>query len=386
MRKKLLYVDNRVKYVLSHRMPWLKGTREAGFDVHVTTLTAGDGSRIEDAGFPYHSISKQRRSNNPLHELQLIARLYGLYCQLQPDIIHHITLRSILYGSIANLFLRKPQTVNGVTGLGYLFSSEDPTTRVLRKTVLLALRLLKQRDHIFLFQNPDDQTLFRRHHIANPSSSVLIKGSGVDPEHFAPRPEPSGSPVVLFPVRMLWDKGAQAFVDAARRLKADDVEARFIMVGTTDPDNPAGVSAEQLEKWEEQGIVEWWGYQDDMSEIFGRSHIVCLPSSYREGVPKVLIEAASSGRPIVTTDMPGCREIVRDGENGYLVPPRDGEAVARALKRLIGDSDLRRQMGARGRERVQKEFSVEHVVQSIVEVYENVLGGRSASRCAPHDE
>jgi glycosyltransferase involved in cell wall biosynthesis len=185
---------------------------------------------------------------------------------------------------------------------------------------------------------------------------------------------------------MLWDKGAQAFVDAARRLKADDVEARFIMVGTTDPDNPAGVSAEQLEKWEEQGIVEWWGYQDDMSEIFGRSHIVCLPSSYREGVPKVLIEAASSGRPIVTTDMPGCREIVRDGENGYLVPPRDGEAVARALKRLIGDSDLRRQMGARGRERVQKEFSVEHVVQSIVEVYENVLGGRSASRCAPHDE
>jgi len=375
----ILYVDNRVKYVLSHRVPWLKGAREAGFDVHVTTLTAGDGSRVEDAGFPYHPIAEQRRSNNPFHELQLIARLYALYRRLRPDIIHQITLRSILYGSVVSLFLRAPRIVNGVTGLGYLFSSRDAKIRALRKAVMWALRLLRREDHVFLFQNPDDQSLFQRHHIADPASSVLIKGSGVDTERFARQPEPAGPPVVLFPARMLWHKGVQAFVDAARRLRDEGVEVRFVMVGNTDPDNPAGVSEEQLQEWEEEGVIEWWGYQENMPEVFARSHIVCLPSAYREGVPKVLIEAASCGRPIVTTDMPGCREIVQDEENGYLVLPRDGNAVAQAIRRLVEDSNLRQQMGRRGRERVEEEFSVEQVVQSTVEVYKQMLNKHSSS-------
>ena len=375
MRSKLLYVDNRVKYVLSHRIPWLKGARKAGFEVHVTTLTAGEGSRIEDVGFPYHSISEQRRSNNPLHELQLIARLYGLYRQLQPDIVHHITLRSILYGSVASLFLRRPQIVNGVTGLGYLFSSEDAKIRALRKVVLWVLRLLRRRDHVFLFQNPDDELLFQRHQIADPASSVLIKGSGVDTERFVPQPEPTGPPVVLFPARMLWHKGVQEFVDAARQLKDKGGEARFVMVGDTDPDNPAGVSANQLQQWEDEGVIEWWGYQESMPDVFAQSHVVCLPSAYREGVPKVLIEAASCGRPIVTTDMPGCREIVNDGENGYLVPPQDSTAVVQALTPLIEDAELRRRMGKQGRELVRAEFSVEHVVRSTLEVYEQALKG-----------
>jgi glycosyltransferase involved in cell wall biosynthesis len=373
MTNQILYVDNRVNYVLSHRIPWLRSAREAGFDVHVTTLTAGDGSRIEDVGFPYHSISEQRRSNNPLHELQLIVRLYALYRRLQPDLIHHITLRSILYGSVASLFLRKPRIVNGVTGLGYLFSSQSTKIRVLRRAVLCALRLLRRENHVFLFQNPDDESLFQRHRIADPSSSVLIKGSGVDTEHFARRAEPSGPPVVLFPARMLWHKGVQAFVDAARILKEENVVVRFVMVGNTDPDNPAGVSEEQLSQWEDQGIIEWWGYQENMPEVFGRSHVVCLPSAYREGVPKVLIEAASCGRPIVTTDMPGCREIVQDEENGYLVPPRDGNALAQAVRQLVEDPELRKKMGRRGRERVEAEFSVEHVVQSTVKVYKQIL-------------
>jgi glycosyltransferase involved in cell wall biosynthesis len=380
---RILYVDNRVKYVLSHRIPWLLSARDAGFDVHVTTLTAGDGSRIEDVGFPYHSISEQRRSNNPLHELQLIARLCALYRRLQPDLIHHITLRSILYGGVASLFLRSPQIVNGVTGLGYLFSSQDAKIRMLCKAVLWALRLLRQENHVFLFQNPDDRSLFQKHRIVDPSSSFLIKGSGVDTEKFTPRSEPSGPPVVLFPARMLWHKGVQAFVDAARQLKAEGVDVRFVMVGNTDSDNPAGVSEEKLEEWGDKGIIEWWGYQEDMPGVFARSHIVCLPSAYREGVPKVLIEAASCGRPIVTTDMPGCREIVHDEENGYLVPPRDGRAVARAVRRLLADPNLRRKMGRRGRERVEAEFSVEQVVQSTVEVYNQLLNKRSTSSAAP---
>lgn len=375
MKKRILYVDNRVKYVLSHRIPWLEGARQAGFDVHVTTLTNGEGSRIEDAGFPYHPISEQRRSNNPLHELKLIGRLYRLYRTLEPDIIHQITLRSILYGGLASALLRRPKIVNSVTGLGYLFSSRDFKIRTLRTVVLWALRILARRNHVYLFQNPDDEQLFQTYQIARPSSSVLIKGSGVDTEHFDSRAESEGPPVVLFPARMLWHKGVHSFVTAARQLTKNGTEARFVMVGNTDADNPASVSAAQLEQWENEGIIEWWGYQDSMPDVFAQSHIVCLPSAYREGVPKVLIEAASCGRPIVTTDMPGCREIVHDGVNGYLVPPRDGERTARALEKLINDSALRRQFGERGRERVRNEFSLDHVVDSTVGVYEDLMTG-----------
>lgn len=370
---KILYVDNRVKYVLSHRIPWLEAAREAGFDVHVTTLTAGDGSRIEDAGFPYHSISEHRRSNNPLHEVQLIARLYALYQKLRPEIIHHITLRSILYGSLASIPLRETWIFNGVTGLGYLFSAEDLKIRVLRISVLWALRLLTRDNHTYLFQNPDDERLFQEHGVAEPTSSVVIRGSGVDMEHFDQRPEQEGPPVVLFPARMLWHKGVQEFVEAARIIRSNGGKARFVLVGDTDSDNPGSVSASQLEEWEAEGVVEWWGYQESMSDVFAQSHVVCLPSKYREGVPKALIEAASSGRPIVTTDMPGCREIVQDEENGYLVPPGKPEATAEAIARLVHDANSRAEMGRKGRELVQEEFSIDQVVKRTIQVYKEVL-------------
>lgn len=374
MGKRLLYVDNRVKYVLSHRIPWLEGARRAGFDVHVTTLTAGDGSRIEDVGFPYHRISEKSRSNNPLNEFQLILRLCALYRRLQPDIVHNITLRSILYGGLVSLLVRKPAIVNGVTGLGYLFAADDPKVQVLRKSVLWALWTLRQgRNQAYLFQNPDDERLFQQNGIAESTNSVLIKGSGVDTEQFDQRPEPLGTPVVLFPARMLWHKGVQEFVDAARIIHRNGQDARFVMVGDTDADNPAGVSAEQLEQWEDEGVIEWWGYQESMAVVFAQSHIVCLPSKYREGVPKVLIEAASCGRPIVTTDMPGCREIVQDGENGILVSPGDGQSVAKAIIRLLEDEELRQKMGKQGRALVLKEFAVEHVVERTVEVYRDLL-------------
>ena len=372
-KRRILYVDNRVKYVCSHRIPWLRGAEEAGFDVHVTTLTAGDPSKIREAGFTYHSISAQGRSNNPLHEAQLVRRLYQLYKNLNPDIVHHITLRSILYGGLASSLMQGPRVINGVTGLGYLFSSHDLQVRLVRKAVLWAVRALTRRGHVYIFQNPDDEQLFQAHDVVRPAASVLIKGSGVNMEHFDRKPVPSGTPVVLFPARMLWHKGVQEFVDAARQVKARGKDARFVMVGSIDADNPAGVPAGQLKHWEDEGVIEWWGYQESMPEVFAQSNIVCLPSAYREGVPKVLIEAASCGRPIVTTDMPGCREIVRDGENGYLVPPRNADTVAEAINRLLENPQLRLTMGEKGSELVRREFSIEHVVSSTLDVYESAL-------------
>ncbi len=211
--------------------------------MHVTTLTSGDGARIEKAGFSYHPISEYRRTNNPLHELRLIARLCTLYQQLEPDIIHQINLRSVLYGGVARLLVREPEIVNGVIGLGYLFTNDGLMVQALRTSVLWTLWTLRQgRDQTYLFQNPDDERLFQRLGIADPSNSVLIKGSGVDPEKFDQRSETAGAPVVLFPARMLWHKGVQEFIDPARVVKRSGYDARFVLVGDTDADNPAGIS------------------------------------------------------------------------------------------------------------------------------------------------
>lgn len=382
--KRILYVDNRTEYVVSHRLPLLAAVRERGFEVHVTTLTAGDSAAIERAGFPYHQIASGGRSNNPLRELGLIVRLSRLYRGLKPDLVHPITLRSILYGEIAATFADVPVAVNGVTGLGYLFSASSFPVRLARRAVLGLIRgLTGRRDRYYIFQNPDDEALFQEHGITDSASGFVIKGSGVNVERFEYTREPKDTPIALFPARMLWHKGVREFVEAARILKKGDLEARFVLVGDTDADNPAAVPANQLKRWESEGAIEWWGYRDDMPEVFAQVHVICLPSSYREGVPKVLIEAASSGRPIVTTDMPGCREIVRDGENGYLVPPRDSEAVARALKRLLRRSALREQMGRSGRDLVRNEFSIGHVVDSTLQLYRKVLLPSHATTLEP---
>jgi len=201
----------------------------------------------------------------------------------------------------------------------------------------------------------------------------LIKGSGVDVKQFLPKREEDGLPIIILPSRMLLDKGIKEFVEVAGYLKNVGIKARFVLVGKSDFDNPTAVQISQLKKWHTSGIVEWWGYCDDMVRVFEQSNIVCLPSTYGEGVPKVLIEAASCGRPIVTTDMPGCREIVRHNENGLLVTPRDSKSLANALKILVNDAELRAKMGARGREIVEAEFSEEIVVNQTMEVYKKLL-------------
>jgi glycosyltransferase involved in cell wall biosynthesis len=201
----------------------------------------------------------------------------------------------------------------------------------------------------------------------------LIRGSGVDVEVYRPVPEAEGVPVVLLPSRMLYDKGIDKFIEAATALRAAGVKARFVLAGDVDPGNPMAISSEQLRQWSESGVVEYWGWQNDMLAALAKSHIVCLPS-LREGVPKVLMEAAACGRAIVTTNAPGCREIVRNGENGLLVPVRDSQALAQALRLLIENASLRAVMGQRGRDIVVREFSLEQVVKETLGVYRDLLG------------
>jgi glycosyltransferase involved in cell wall biosynthesis len=368
--RRLLFVVNSAKYFLSHRLQLALAARDAGNDVCVAAPPEPESATIQARGFAFYPVPVRRGTVNPLSEAAAVAALIRLYRALRPNLVHHVTMKPVLYGTIAARLAGVPAIVNTVTGLGYLFVDGGARQRVLR-TVFTALgRVAFHHPRMrFIFQNPDDLEDFLAAGLTTETEVHLIRGSGVDTTTFAPTPEPAGAPVVVLPSRMLWDKGVGEFVEAAGRLRAAGNPARFALVGDPDPANPRAVPSEQLRAWNDQGLIESWGYRSDMPAVFASCHVVTLPSVYREGVPKVLIEAASCGRPLVATDMPGCREIVRDGANGLLVPPRDAAALAAALERLIANPELRRTYGASGRALVEAEFAIEHVIARTFQVY-----------------
>jgi glycosyltransferase involved in cell wall biosynthesis len=371
--RKLLFFVTEDWYFCSHRLPLALAAKEAGFDVSIVTRVSSHGEQIKAAGLELIPLELSRRGLNPLTELRLIGRLISIYRSEHPDIVHHVALKPVLYGSIASLFANVPCVVNALAGLGFLFSCHSLKVRSVRPLVKLVFRLLlNRRNSRVILQNPDDVRLMCDGCVLSRERIALILGSGVDIRQFTVLPEQSGQPIVILASRLLWDKGVGEFVEAAKQLRLQCVRARFVLVGEGDAENPSTIPDEQLQTWHEEGVIEWWGRREDMPKVFAQSHIVCLPSSYGEGVPKVLIEAAACGRPIVTTDAPGCREIVQDGLNGFLVPLRDAAAVAEALKKLIEAPELRRKMGVKGRELVEREFSLDKVNNETLALYEDL--------------
>jgi glycosyltransferase involved in cell wall biosynthesis len=349
--------------------------RDAGGQVIVATAPGKLFQQIEAEGFIYYPLRLQRKSHHPWKEIVSIINIASLYAIAKPDLVHHVSIKPILYGSFAAKVVNVPAIVNAVTGLGYVFIQEKKS--ILRWGIEMAYRICLYGTQVkTLFQNPEDQQLFIKERILQEHQAVLIRGSGVDTERFQAVPEPQGEVVILFASRMLWDKGASETVEAARILKQRGVSGRIVFAGRPDPDNPASIPEQQLQSWHNEGYIEWIGYQADMPSILAQSHIVCLPTSYREGLPMSLLEAASCTKPIVTTDAPGCREIVQDGWNGFLVPLKDPVALADALQKLIVDPELRRIMGQRGRELVLKHFSKEIVIEQTFAVYKELLGDR----------
>jgi glycosyltransferase involved in cell wall biosynthesis len=376
-RSRILFVANRAEFFLSHRLPIARAVQEKGFDVHVATPRDPYVSALQERGLVWHLLKLEGKSLNPFQEAQTLLHLYRLYRDLQPILVHHVAFKAVLHGGIAARLAHVPNVVNAFTGLGHLFSDESVRVRLVRGVVLQLSRFALGHSHSrTIFQNADNADEFIRRGALDREAMRLIKGSGVDLDTFDPLPQSTTDlPVVILASRLVWDKGVGEFVEAARQLQVEGVQARFVLVGKSDPLNPKAVPEETLEAWNEKGFVEWWGFQEDMPSVFARSHIVCLPSYYREGVPKVLIEAAACARPIVTTDMPGCREIVNDGDNGLLVPPRNSEALADALRDILMISaDQRERMGKRGRRLVEEEFSLTRVVRNTMAVYEELLG------------
>lgn len=368
---KLLFVVTEDWYFVSHRLPLAVAAQKAGFDVAVATRVKEHGETIRAAGIRLIPFSLSRSRGNPLRE---VATLVRLYCRERMDIVHHVALKPVLYGALAARLAGVPRVVNAVAGLGWLFMSSGLAVRTLRPVICRMLASLLGVPHSrTIVQNPDDFGLLVK--IGVPEDRLrLIRGAGVDTEVFTPALESPPEPVtVLLSARMLWAKGVGEFVEAARRLTQAGVKARFVLVGDPDTGNPVSVPVEVLRAWHGENGVEWWGHRDDMPSVFHTAHIACLPSYYGEGLPKVLLEASACGLPIITTDAPGCREIVRDSDNGFLVPMRDVQALAVALRRLIDNAALRAKMGARAREIVLAEFSQEQVIAETLAVYRELI-------------
>lgn len=368
---KLIYFVTEDWYFCSHRLPLAVAVKAAGFDVAVITRVRDDAAKIREAGIRVIPFESERRSLNPIALIGAVIRLRRLYREEKPDIVHHVALKPVILGSTAAKLAGLSCVVNAVAGLGWLYSSSSRAAVIVGRPMRQVLKCLLSHGKTIV-QNPDDLAWLVGVGVRGESIS-LIRGSGVDVQEFRPVRPISGDPIVVLVARMLWDKGVGEFVEAANRIRQDGGRARFVLVGAPDNANPSAIPEAKLREWADEGAIEWWGKRSDVAEILAGAHIACLPSYYGEGVPKSLLEAAAAGLPIVTTDAPGCREVVLHDENGLLVTPRDVDSLADALMRLIGSPALRERMGRRSRELAMSEFSVDRVISATLGLYREMM-------------
>jgi glycosyltransferase involved in cell wall biosynthesis len=343
----------------------------------------GKGPVIEAEGFRFIPLRIERGGTRPSEEAVTVASIARAYVSFRPDIVHHVTIKPVLYGSIAARALGVKGIVNAVSGLGYVFipRAEDRLrNRLLRRTLWGAYRAaLDGRNTRVIFQNEDDRGTFVSRRLVRRERTVLIRGSGVDTVRYAASPLPEGHFTALVPARLLWDKGVGEFVEAATRLKARHPSARFVLLGRIDPGNPAAIDRARVEEWVRSGVVEWWGERshEAMPAAYAEAHVVVLPS-YREGLPLALAEAAASGRPCITTDVPGCRDVVRHGETGWLVPPRDSLAIEAALEQAISEPSRLSVLGEAGARWARERFGLDAVIAQTVALYDELLVHRAS--------
>ncbi len=358
-------------YFCSHRLPIARALRDAGYEVAVATRVSAHGHIIEGEGFHLYPLNFQRSGLNLLADLGVLWRLFRIYRSARPQVVHHVALKPVLYGSIAARLAGVPAVVNAFMGLGYLNSAETRGVyRALQPLARWATKIALKANHgrVIVQNQADWKTLIDKMGLRR-GKLVLIRGSGVDTRRFAPSPEPAGPVRIAFVSRLLWEKGVGDLVKAAELLAKRAVDCVITLVGEPDARNPRSVSDRTVREWAKADNVEWWGWRSDIEQVWATSHIACLPTYYGEGVPLSLLEAASCGRAIVCSDNPGCLEVVEDGVNGLVVPAKDPEALADAIEELVGDAKRRRKLGAEGRRRILDGFSREHVIERTLMLY-----------------
>jgi glycosyltransferase involved in cell wall biosynthesis len=374
MTPRLLYVVTEDWYFLSHRLPMARAAKAAGYEVHVATKLNSGKAAIEAEGFTPHALSWQRGSLSAWHSLAGVIELRKLLRALNPDILHNISLKPVLLGSVASLGLDRIAVVNSVTGLGTLFIGEAKVSGLTRRLVRVALAtLLKSKRSTTIVQNPDDRSFVLDLGVP-PENVVVIPGSGVDTAYFTPMQEPLPPITAAYVGRMLADKGVMTLIDAVSLLHKRGVELQLLLAGDCDPENPGSLAPQQLREFASAFGIHWLGHVKDIREVWARAHFAVL-ASRREGLPKSLLEAAACGRAMVATDAPGCREIAIEGETALTVPVDDAPALAKAMERLAGDVALRDRFGKRARALVEEKFSADAIGRQIVALYDRVRRG-----------
>jgi glycosyltransferase involved in cell wall biosynthesis len=370
--KKVLLVANTAWYLYNFRLPLARFLRDTGLDVVFLSPTDLYVPRLQAEGFRWVELPLDRKSLNPLSELIALWRMIQIYRREAPVACHHFTIKCVLYGTIAAKVANIRGVVNAVTGLGHVFLGEKLQNKLLRPLIrALYRRILTARRVQVVFQNIDDFTEFEKRNLIIPEKTTIIRGSGINLNRFCARPGPldgDPAPTVLFASRLIREKGILDFVEAARLLKSRGVEANFSVAGTPDAGNPSSLSQADIDSWTSEGLIDYLGHVDQIETVLVAAQIVVLPS-YREGTPRILLEAAAMGKPIVATDVPGCREVVVDGQNGFLVPPRNPQALAEALEKLLVSAELRAKFGEASASHAVH-FCEHKVIAATLEVYQ----------------
>ena len=363
----LLYVVNNPAFFVSHRLPLAIAAKKAGFTVQVATMDGSAVARIRELGFIHHRLPLSRSGKNPLAELRSIWAIYRLFKRVQPQVVHAVTIKPVLYGGIAARLARVPGFLAAVSGLGYIFTNERGGLMRWLALRLYGLALKHPRSRV-IFQNSNDRDVLLNAGAVRSEQAVLIRGSGVDLDTFNYVPEPDGPPVALMVSRLLLDKGIHEFITAAQKSQAAGEAVVWQIAGSPDKGNPASVTAEQMTQWHQSGVIQWLGEQTNIAELYHKSHIAVLPS-YREGLPKSLIEAAACGRAVVTTDVPGCRDAIEANVTGLLVPAQDADALYEAILTLAKNKAMRQQFGRAGRDLAERAFDINTVIDTHLRLY-----------------
>lgn len=372
---KLLIIVNVDWFFYSHRLPVAIGALENGYEVHIATTFTSPSCRelLSGKGFFLHELAFDRSGKNPISFLKNFIRIFKIFHLLKPDVVHLVTIQPVLLGGLAARAARTRRVVFAISGLGHIFLASSLPSRIRRLLVERLYRsALSIKRRAVIFQNPEDQSMLSKICSISVSESYLIPGSGVDLSVFSLKPIQEVQPLILMASRLLVTKGVREFVEAASILKNRGFAVRFQLIGDPDFSNPAAITLNELNDWRDQGLVEILGHRNDLNELMTQAHIVCLPS-YREGLPKVLCEAAACGRAVVTTDEPGCRDAIENGVTGLLVPSRDSLALSNALEYLLLNPDLIRSMGLAGRKRAEHFFDVNAAVNQHLDIYASLL-------------
>lgn len=374
MKKKLFIVVNQDWFFLSHRLPIGMAAKEAGYDVTIVSEDTGVSDKIREAGLKTINLPINKAGTNIKDEIKTFFFLYKLFRREKPDIVHLVGLKTMLWGSLACRLVGVKAMVSAVCGLGVLFDEEHAHSFMTR-SILKVLRLTHKKKRLaVIFQNNDDKAIFLNAKIMKEEQCAFTNGSGINLQNYDYTPEPANGLIkIIFTARMVENKGTLILIDAAKKLEAEyKGKVQFLLCGGLDT-NPNGITKEMLESSCDGEYIQWLGHRKDVLELLKQSHIMAFPSWYREGLPKSVIEAEAIGRPVVTTDSVGCRDTVIDGKNGYMIPIKDSDALAAALRKLIDNTELRQTMGKNAREFAVNKFDIKDVVKVHMDVYNNIL-------------